>query len=74
MKNGTSCEELLAWRPWTTFNTDVNTEIARSTRATGTEASGSGVDTIGGPELVLDAEADLDAPSWIVAARRRPLV
>jgi hypothetical protein len=63
MKNGTSCEELLAWRPWTTWNAYISTEIARSTHATGTEASGSGGDTTGGPELVLDAEADPDAPS-----------
>ena len=68
MNYGTRCEELLAWRPWTTFNTDIDTEIARSTYATGTEASGSGVDTTGGPEPALDAEADIDAPSWLAAA------
>ena len=33
VKNKTSCEELLAWRPWTTRNADVNAEIARSTHA-----------------------------------------
>ncbi|MFM7986004.1 MAG: hypothetical protein ACKPKO_42490, partial [Candidatus Fonsibacter sp.] len=68
MKNETSCEELLAWRPWTAFNADINTDIARSTHATGTEASGSGGDTTGGPEPALDAEAGRDARSWLVAA------
>ena len=68
MKNGTTCEELLAWRPWTTCNADINTEIAWSTHATGTEASGSGGDTTGGPAPVLDADADLGATSWVAAA------
>ncbi len=66
MKNGTTCEELLSWRPWAASIADILTEIARTTAVLDTpETPGtSHASALVGSAASHAHEAEGEGPSW----------